>query len=96
MVAMILALVAVAAVPASAAKIASGSLNASSMMRTETTALIPLTAADGGKAEAEDGRHAVRRQEEKVRWVGRREGIEPARGERANRDEFQERLWREK
>ena len=68
---MILALVAVAAAPVSAAKIASGSLNASSMMRTETTALIPLTAADGGKAEAEDGRHAVRRQEEKVRWVDR-------------------------
>ena len=72
---MILALVAVAAAPASAAKIPFLDLN-TSLARAETTALIPLTIADAGEAETEDGllpyRHVVRRQEGKVRRAGGR------------------------
>ena len=71
---MVLALVAVAVVPASTVRVAS--LNAS-MTRVETTVLIPLTIADAGEAETEDGllpyRHVVRRQEgKKVRRAGGR------------------------
>ena len=72
---MVLALVAVAVVPTSTARVASKN---ASMTRVETAALIPLTIADAGEAETEDGlrvlpnRHVVRRQEEKVRRAGGR------------------------
>ena len=87
---MVLALVAVAVVPACTARVASKN---SSMTRVETAALIPLTIADAGEAETEDGllphRHVVRRQEgEKVRRAWRPEverALSPPGGESRQR-----------
>ena len=98
---MVLALVAVAVVPARTARVASKN---ASMTRVETAVLIPLTIADAGEAETEDGllpyRHVVRRQEEKVRQEAERALSPPGREMRQRwsfkrgmeRDGFQEGL----